>query len=604
MASSSVLREFLVKISFAKDEPKFRDFRDSMEKISRGALELTKSFVALGKATAVGATATGFAIHKLAEGLTGLYYSAQKTGSSAKAISQLQFAFQQVGLSAEAARASVEALANARRDQPGLDKALKIDTTDSTLAFMELIKRWKAENPALRSREASMAGLDPGVINQIELNSGSFAEAFQQRARMFQQEGFDPDKAAEKAKDFDRKWNEAKERWEDIGKQLAIKLLPYAERFARALVKVADGFESIDKSTGGLSTKLLAIGSALLPVALALAKFGGMSLLKNGVGLMRGGLFGAAGEAGGLAGGGAVAGEAAGSSGLLAMIMPFLPFVVAAAAIAAIAWAVTHPAQVRKAIAWTEEKAKQLAHAAMGELHALPGQLKSLGHALATVPGKMHASIDKIAALPEQFEWVKSVARGVDNLADMTKHFEGFRSTIYKDIAGKLTWGYGHLVRPGETLASLMKEGPASVLMRDLASASASVSRLVKVHLSGNQMKALSDFVFNLGEKSFAGSTLLRKLNAGDFAGAAAEFEHWNKARVNGQLQTVSGLTARRMWEAQVFRTPDKSPSISQRTEINVTGSDPHAIGREVARRQNEVNSRIVRNLRGTFDTP
>jgi GH24 family phage-related lysozyme (muramidase) len=73
----------------------------------------------------------------------------------------------------------------------------------------------------------------------------------------------------------------------------------------------------------------------------------------------------------------------------------------------------------------------------------------------------------------------------------------------------------------------------------------------VKVSVTQNQFDALVDFVFNLGQGKFAGSTLLRGLNAGDFSGAAAEFVKWDHA--GGQV--VPGLLRRRLAEAQLFQS-------------------------------------------------
>lgn len=56
-------------------------------------------------------------------------------------------------------------------------------------------------------------------------------------------------------------------------------------------------------------------------------------------------------------------------------------------------------------------------------------------------------------------------------------------------------------------------------------------------------------FVYNLGAGNLASSTLLKLLNAGDYAGAADQFLRWNKAGGN----VLSGLTARRSAERQMF---------------------------------------------------
>jgi hypothetical protein len=93
-------------------------------------------------------------------------------------------------------------------------------------------------------------------------------------------------------------------------------------------------------------------------------------------------------------------------------------------------------------------------------------------------------------------------------------------------------------------------------LSGDLQIAEAAVKNYVQVELSQNQFDALTDFVYNLGAGNFHTSTLLRKLNAGDYVGAAAEFVRWNKAKVAGKLTPLKGLTTRREWEAKLFRTP------------------------------------------------
>jgi len=131
----------------------------------------------------------------------------------------------------------------------------------------------------------------------------------------------------------------------------------------------------------------------------------------------------------------------------------------------------------------------------------------------------------------------------------LTKSFEGLRLTAYQDVAGILTIGYGHTgpdVKPGMTIT----DADADALLRsDVAEAVATVNRAVTATISQNQFDALVDFCFNAGSGNFLRSTLLRKLNLGDFTGAAAQFALWNHA--GGQV--VPGLTLRRKAEADLF---------------------------------------------------
>jgi lysozyme len=75
------------------------------------------------------------------------------------------------------------------------------------------------------------------------------------------------------------------------------------------------------------------------------------------------------------------------------------------------------------------------------------------------------------------------------------------------------------------------------------------VDSIVKVTLSDEQKAALISFAYNVGQTALKGSTLLKKLNAGDIEGAANEFPRWNKAA--GKV--MNGLTKRREGERALF---------------------------------------------------
>ncbi len=127
---------------------------------------------------------------------------------------------------------------------------------------------------------------------------------------------------------------------------------------------------------------------------------------------------------------------------------------------------------------------------------------------------------------------------------------EGFEPHIYKDSAGLDTVGYGHLIRHGEDFSGGISEQAASrLLAQDVLAASRAVNSSIKVPLTQNQFDALVSFTFNLGGEALRGYTLLRLLNAGDYAGAAGQFGRWNKAK--GRV--VAGLTRRREAERELF---------------------------------------------------
>lgn len=143
-----------------------------------------------------------------------------------------------------------------------------------------------------------------------------------------------------------------------------------------------------------------------------------------------------------------------------------------------------------------------------------------------------------------------------DSALNLIKQAEGLRNTAYKCPAGVWTIGYGHTsgVRKGMRCTETQAE---VWLMDDLRESEQAVDYLVKVPLTDNQRGALVSFVFNVGAGNFASSTLLRKLNAGDYAGAADEFAHWNKA--GGKV--LAGLTRRRAAEAELFSAAAPTPT-------------------------------------------
>jgi len=135
---------------------------------------------------------------------------------------------------------------------------------------------------------------------------------------------------------------------------------------------------------------------------------------------------------------------------------------------------------------------------------------------------------------------------------DLIKEHEGCVLTAYPDPgSGGDPWtiGYGHTqgVKRGQMIT---REEADAFLREDVHLAEQCVNRSTDVPLTQEQFDALVSFVFNVGCKAFQGSTLLRKLNSGDYSGASEEFKRWNKAA--GRV--LPGLTKRRLAEAELFR--------------------------------------------------
>lgn len=134
------------------------------------------------------------------------------------------------------------------------------------------------------------------------------------------------------------------------------------------------------------------------------------------------------------------------------------------------------------------------------------------------------------------------------NCTNMLVAFEGEKLRAYVCPAGVLTIGVGHTgpdVKPGMVIT---REQSQALLAKDLGRFEQAVNRLCP-QTTQNQFDALVSFAFNLGEGALEGSTLRKKHNAGDFAGAKAEFLRWDKA--NGK--PLPGLTKRRTAEAELY---------------------------------------------------
>lgn len=132
----------------------------------------------------------------------------------------------------------------------------------------------------------------------------------------------------------------------------------------------------------------------------------------------------------------------------------------------------------------------------------------------------------------------------------LIKEFEGLRLNAYRCPAGVLTIGYGHTSGVKEGMSITEVEANA-LLDQDVSIAAEQVKSVVKVNLNANQLDALIDFVFNLGIGNLRSSTLLKKLNAGDYTGAAEEFSKW----IYSGKTVLPGLVRRREIEKQLFLT-------------------------------------------------
>ena len=136
---------------------------------------------------------------------------------------------------------------------------------------------------------------------------------------------------------------------------------------------------------------------------------------------------------------------------------------------------------------------------------------------------------------------------------------EGCRLKAYRCPAGVPTIGWGHTggVKMGDTCTQEQADAWFSV---DLSVYADGVQRELKRDASDNELGAMVSLAYNIGLQGFARSTVLKRHNEGDRQSAARAFALWNKARINGVLQVVDGLTSRRAREAAMYLSDDSQP--------------------------------------------
>ncbi|MGP5360537.1 lysozyme [Psychrobacter celer] len=140
---------------------------------------------------------------------------------------------------------------------------------------------------------------------------------------------------------------------------------------------------------------------------------------------------------------------------------------------------------------------------------------------------------------------------------------EGSRSKMYLDSAGLPTIGVGHLLTKSENNSGkiniaginviwrngLTANQIAQLLNQDLDVFEDAVNKYVKVPLTQSQFDTLVSFSFNVGVGAFSTSTLLKRLNAGEYDDVPDQLERWRFA--GGRI--IPGLINRRALEGQLW---------------------------------------------------
>ena len=136
---------------------------------------------------------------------------------------------------------------------------------------------------------------------------------------------------------------------------------------------------------------------------------------------------------------------------------------------------------------------------------------------------------------------------------DLICNFEGLRLKAYDDGVGVWTIGFGTTkypngirVKKGDTCTL---DQAKAYMQNDLKSFEQTVNNTVKVPVSQNQFDALVSLAYNIGSTAFKNSTLVKRLNEGNYKAAANQFDVW----VNAGGKRMQGLVNRRAAERTLF---------------------------------------------------
>jgi hypothetical protein len=291
------LQEYLVKLGWNIDEPSMKRFFGAVASTSARTAELGS--VAIETAGAIEAMVT-----RVARKYETLYYVSQRTSQSVKYIQATQFAFKNIGLSAEDANASIENMAATLRTQPWLKAIFGGASTPQAVAA----NLGKSGLPYfLQARFAEMIGMDEKTLLHLQRFSDIETSASARLMQRQKEAGVDPAKWAEDSAAFGRKLNDLESSLEVFGDKMAMDFLEPTKQSVIWLTKATDWLARVDVATKGWTGTLIGVGGTaggLLVVEKVLRRMmglkgatatgGALKLVGRGaMGIGRGGAFGA-----------------------------------------------------------------------------------------------------------------------------------------------------------------------------------------------------------------------------------------------------------------------------------------------------------------------
>ena len=206
--SSTVIRDFLVALSFKTDDSGAKKSKDALDSNEKSAKLLSRALIALASTAVI-------AVAKTANELEKLYYSSQRIGSSANNIRAYSDAIAQMGGSAEGALSSLESVARKLRESPGYEgmlKGLGVNTRDQNGQMRDRVEVMKDLSKTLQGMEyykanayAGALGIDESTL--MAMRDGKFTSEMEKYQKLRKDMGLN-DELAKSGQEFAYQWRD------------------------------------------------------------------------------------------------------------------------------------------------------------------------------------------------------------------------------------------------------------------------------------------------------------------------------------------------------------------------------------------------------------
>lgn len=206
--SSTVIRDFLVALTFKTDDTGAKKSKDALDSNEKSAKILSQTLISLASIAVI-------AVAKTANELEKLFYSSQRIGASANNIRAYDDAISQMGGSAEGAISSLESVARKLRESPGYEgmlKGLGVTTRDQNGQMRDRVEVMKDLSKTLQGMEyykannyANALGIDESTL--MAMRDGKFTSEMEKYQKLRKDMGLN-DELAKSGQEFAYQWRD------------------------------------------------------------------------------------------------------------------------------------------------------------------------------------------------------------------------------------------------------------------------------------------------------------------------------------------------------------------------------------------------------------